>query len=542
MSTLILPRRFDRQPNVLAKPGSILLRASDIFLPSVNPMQSIHGRHTALTKANNPAAITRSNYGGVYIPNAVGPARGYYGRAYPEIGSGDFTIVTVLSLQSGSTSYQTLGGYNGTTGIRFYLKVGGLGPSIASGGSWLVQASSAFTPSYDSYHTCVFGRSSGILYVIVDGVLCCSVASTADFGPAPVALGGYINGTTIVTEGWQRYQLLSISTSGRSIGEMQAASLGGWQRLFVRRPKLVFSAPSGGGAAAQTLAALSSSASGVLRVTGGVTQTLADVVSSVYGTLGLTGALSQTMEDVSAAASGAQAVTGALAQALGDISASASGTLTLAGTLSQALDNVSGSEQGTLALAGVVSATLEGVALTASGQVAQAGTGSTAQELAGVAVVAAGTLGLAGQVGAALAQVTLASAGKLALAGTLTQPLPDISASASGTLGITGTLTQVMDGVVLAASCVLGSDYAGSTSAQLEGIILGSSATLRISAQAVVQLGPVVLSASGLNPGASTITTPGSRSLRIANERRASNVPSPGRVIKMPSRDAIVTP
>jgi lambda family phage minor tail protein L len=121
------------------------------------------------------------------------------------------------------------------------------------------------------------------------------------------------------------------------------------------------------GALAVTLADVSPSAAGAVKVAGSVSITLADVTSVAGGTIKVQGAADITLADVAVLASGGNApVTGVVAITIADVVASATATVAIRGLASINLADVTANAAGGIRISGTASITLDDVTLFAA--------------------------------------------------------------------------------------------------------------------------------------------------------------------------------
>lgn len=132
------------------------------------------------------------------------------------------------------------------------------------------------------------------------------------------------------------------------------------------------------GSASKTLDAISLSAAGTVSaagVNGSLSKTLDNLTRSIAGTVRVSGIASKTLDDLTRALAGTVRVAGVAAPTLGDISGTLAGTVKVSGSFGQTLEDVTKSLVGTIRVAGILSYDLEDIALLANNAGASAGGG-----------------------------------------------------------------------------------------------------------------------------------------------------------------------
>jgi D-alanyl-D-alanine carboxypeptidase len=188
----------------------------------------------------------------------------------------------------------------------------------------------------------------------------------------------------------------------------------------------------------------------------GVSATLAALTVSATGALRIAGAASHTLAALTVSATGALRIAGAASHTLATLTLSSQGTLGTAGTgsLSQTLAAATLAAAGTLPIAGTLSQTLAATTLGATG-------------VAGATKV--------GTLSATLGAATLAATATLPIVGTLSQTLGALTTSAAGRVDIAAQLGITLGNLVLAAAAGSGAPISATLSQTLAGVTLSAA-------------------------------------------------------------------
>jgi hypothetical protein len=165
------------------------------------------------------------------------------------------------------------------------------------------------------------------------------------------------------------------------------------------------------------------------------------------------GELTSTLANVTLTSAGTVRISAASSTTLAALTVSATGTAALAGTSSGTLANVTLSSAAALALKGAASPTLADVSISATGVLTAPGTGIVIVTLADATLSAAGTVAIDADASVTLADVTSSAAGTISLAGALSATLGDVTLEATGQNAdpISADLDVTLDDVTLQA-------------------------------------------------------------------------------------------
>lgn len=201
------------------------------------------------------------------------------------------------------------------------------------------------------------------------------------------------------------------------------------------------------GSAAQTLPALTQSASGSVEVSGTGSQTLPALTQSGDATVEVTGMAVQTLSALTQSGSGSVSeagVSGSAAQTLPVLTQGASGAVEVEGTCTQALPSLTQQGQGSLEVEGTASQTLPLLGQSVSGSATVEGSG--AQTLPALTQSAQGTVGdvVAGSIAQNLPALTQGASGSISIAGDGASILAALSQAATGEVSVGGTGSQAL--------------------------------------------------------------------------------------------------
>lgn len=181
------------------------------------------------------------------------------------------------------------------------------------------------------------------------------------------------------------------------------------------------------------------------RIEGAASITLAALTASAAGTVKIAGAASITLGALTSSATGTVAIKGQAAITLGALTASAAGTVALKGQSSITLADLTSSATGAVAIKAAANITLGD--LTASGVGVNSTRGAAAITLADLTVSSAATIKIKGQADITLDALTVTSEGigTITSEGELSVILDDLTLSSTAQLDITGSLTVTLE-------------------------------------------------------------------------------------------------
>ena len=232
-----------------------------------------------------------------------------------------------------------------------------------------------------------------------------------------------------------------------------------WGPLELRpslMPLLLSAADSGTtGTIAQTLPALSQSASGTLTFSGATQQQLPALTSAAVGTVAnpVSGTISQALPALSQAVSATLGFQGSIAQTLPSLTQAAIATQTFEAQAAQTLPSLTQAAVGTLTFSATSAQTLPSLTQAASGTVTSSGiAGTIEQTLPALTQSASGTIGEA------------------PISGTIAQTLPALTQAAIGTQTFSATIVQALPALSQAAQVSVGSDVSGTIAQTLPSL------------------------------------------------------------------------
>jgi hypothetical protein len=240
----------------------------------------------------------------------------------------------------------------------------------------------------------------------------------------------------------------------------------------------------------------------------------------------LSGTLAQTLGALSATATGTVGIAGTLTATLGAATTTAAGTVAIAGSASPTLGGLTGTATGTVAISGSAAPTLGAATLSAAGTVvsgkgiitrlrqdrrpgrryaagAFAGKGATSTGTLGVTLgtltaSAAGTVAITGTAAPTLAALTATAAGTVSISGSAAPTLGTLTVTATGTLPVTGTSSITLGALTLSATGAVGEvPLMGELAATLGALTISASGTVRVSGAGSITLALLTLTATG---------------------------------------------
>lgn len=218
------------------------------------------------------------------------------------------------------------------------------------------------------------------------------------------------------------------------------------------------------GTAAQTLPALSQSASGDVLVDGSAANTLSALAQAAAGDLRVDGAVAQTLAALTQAAEGSVTldVVGAAASTLPSLSQNAVGELLVVGDIAVVLPSLTQAAEGsvTLDVIGSAASVLPLVAQAALADVLVQGDAVSA--LAGLTAALSGSVGVQGDVTSTLAPLAQNASGTASIDGAIASSLPALEQSLFGILEV--SLAQVALSVALVNKASLEAEPVGKVS------------------------------------------------------------------------------
>jgi hypothetical protein len=212
------------------------------------------------------------------------------------------------------------------------------------------------------------------------------------------------------------------------------------------------------GAAAVTLPALTSAASGTVGATGTAALGLPALTSGGVGTVTAAGAAALGLPALTVAAAGTVGATATAILALPALTGAAAGTAAASAVAALALPALTAAAAGTVTATGASTLTLP--ALTAAGTGGAGVTGTTTVSLPALTATASGAVVGTGSANLALPALAAAVSGTASGAGTAALSLPPLTAVSSGTASVSGVASITLP--VLQAAAV--GDVAGATS------------------------------------------------------------------------------
>lgn len=193
-------------------------------------------------------------------------------------------------------------------------------------------------------------------------------------------------------------------------------------------------------------------------ITGDLTQTIADVTSSATGTVAVAGSSAVTVDAVTSSAAGAVANTGALGATVDPVTVNAAGAVAVIGDVTQPIGDVTISAAGTVADAGAIS-------------------GSLSVTIDPVTAVATGTAQVLGAAEVQVDAVTGGAAGAVLTHGDTTQTIAAVGSSATGAVALTGAASATIDAVTLSASGTTGGAISGELATTIGAVTVEATGT-----------------------------------------------------------------
>lgn len=332
------------------------------------------------------------------------------------------------------------------------------------------------------------------------GTVTLGLSIDAKASGAIFAAGG---GSVVNTPSTAAFTGLSTGAALTLGGEAAYSRAGYLQPSSDETPRAVSLAIGGGGANNYTLgAAAVSFAPAISEVTGTSAVTLAALTASGSGTVRVSGASSAALASLTAAGAGTPSVPGSAAGALAALTAAGSGSVDVTGQAAYGLAAITGSSAGSVSVSGTAAATL--AALTGAGS--------------GAAVPVT-----VGNAGVTLAPMTASASGSVAVTGAVAGQLAAMTATGAAATPVTGAGAATLSGLSAAATGDVLGDVTGAAAATL-GVLTGSAtATVPVTGSASVTLSPLIGGGSPTRPRRPTFGS-GARPISVSTGRRGHGV------------------
>ncbi len=206
-----------------------------------------------------------------------------------------------------------------------------------------------------------------------------------------------------------------------------------------------------------TLGALTAAGTATLEITGAASVTLGDLVASATGAVAITVAASATLDHMVVASTATLDIAGTLASTLAAVTSVATGELVsgASGEVAATLGSLTSAASGTLDLAAVLAATLAALSSTATGALDLAGALDAALDaLIADATGVGGNLPLSADVAVTLGSLSSAAAGTLDLVGAANVTLSNLTGTAAGAVTLTAAVNSILSDATLTGTGV----------------------------------------------------------------------------------------